>query len=174
MRKLVVIGVIAAFLCAAMPRPVYADHRGASPAALGILAGAIVLLVAVPMAVGSFFGWKKHEKSEDTNQIIVKGQIISGTPTAFNGIPGVATFQTDDMEKPVVLTYQQTIVQPIALDAQPRPSRPSRSERGDSESALYRAGARAARDGVRAACDNNADDHADDYCRGYNAAKEGR
>ena len=163
MKKFIAGLVTVCFFVAAIPRPARADHA-ADPVTLGIAFGAVAFIVGV----ASFFGWKKHAKTEDTNQLIAKGMITSGTPTAFNGVPATVTFQTDDMEKPVVHTYQP-IVQPIARGNNygEYDDREPRLEEG--ESALCRAGKEAALGGVVMLCSSN--NSRDDYCRCYRAAR---
>lgn len=188
MKKVIAWLVIGGFLLA-MPRPVYADHRGADPAALGIAFGAVAFIIGV---VAWISGSTEKEVVKDNNKTQNEmhkreegtARLLAGC-RATNG-PGVVRIKGGGVEdgevscnryppepesleqaKQYGFLPQQTIVQPIA---QAQPLHYSRSGReGDSESSLYRAGKDAARNGVEVACANT-----NDYCRGYNAAIKGR
>lgn len=155
------VSLLVPFLLAAVPLTAEAGHyhhgHKANPVAIGIVAGTVALVVGV----ASFFGWRKRVEEEETNRLAIKGQVPLSTPDAFKGVPGTVTWETDEMKKPVVLTYEQTLV----------PVQPRMSHNGDGKSPLWRAGFNAGRAGKKTSCTRNA---TDDYCRGYVAGGGGR
>lgn len=173
MKKVIACLVIVSFLVA-MPRPVYADHGG-NPAAIGIAFGAVALIIAILTLGTSRDRGKAIEAKERVDIEHIKASAASGAKVSCGEEPCENSYESSTAGSAVV--RHAPIVQPIRSIAYVQPL--SRSERdngesGDSpaqrgESALYRAGARVARNGFKMECNST-----DDYCRGYNAAKERR
>lgn len=166
MKKIIASSVVVCFLVAAMPRPVHADHREASPAALGIAFGAVALIIGILTLGTTRDRGKAIEAKKEVDIEHIKASAASGAKISCGDVPCENSYISDTAGSAVV--RHAPIVQPIAFDAQPRP-RSSRSERGDDESSLYRAGARAAREGVDMT--DSCAGSRDDYCRGYNAER---
>ncbi len=160
MKKFIARLVIVCFLVAVMPRPAVADHN--NPAAIGIAFGAVALIIGILTFGTSRDRGKAIEAKKEVDIEHIKASTASGAGVSCGGVPCENSYESSTAGSATV--RHLPIVQPIQPIAREHPR--SRSERGDSESALYHAGTRAARNGVEMECNN-----ADDYCRGYNAAK---
>lgn len=169
--KTIVRLVIVSFLVAVIPRPVYADHRGASPAALGIAFGAVALIITVLTLGTSRDRGKAIEAKKEVDIEHIKASAASGAKVSCGDEPCENGYYSDTAGSAVV--RHMPIAQPIAQNARSQNVRPLVSHKNGSggESALCRAGREAALSGIPAACEPN---DATDYCRCYQAAKEGR
>lgn len=168
MKKIIAGLVVVSFLVAAMPRPVYADHRGASPAALGIAFGAVALIIGILTLGTSRDHGKTIEAKERVDIEHIKASAASGAKVSCGDEPCENSYISDTAGTATV--RHSPIVQPIIQNV-----RSLRANSDGGESPLYEAGARAARqgdEGARALCAGET--RTSDYCRGYNAAMRRR
>lgn len=165
MKKFVATLIVACFLAAGCTPEM--ARVGAIGAVMGGVAGMVAISAYRDRSVAGQNAQVAHAKigadhAENMRALEING--VSGGYRALNGIPSAASLRTTDMPEGRKATLAW---KPLA---RPQNNRHSVNN-GGGESAFCRAGREAALSGTQAACESG---DASDYCRCYEAAKEGR
>lgn len=161
MKRFVAIMIVISFLAA-----------GCTPSAMRAVALGGVLGTVAVLGISSHFRDRTSiSAKKDVDIEHIKASAVSGAKVSCGDEPCENSYESSTAGSATV--RHRPIAQPITFD-EPR-VRPlvSHKRRFSSDgSSLYRAGRRAAREGMdmNASCAGSRDD----YCRGYNAAKEER